>query len=129
VEQVNSARAERIGDLLRRYMWARSRCVGGDPPPGPLSQLVSQLQWSPCEFDGVRVELNLEPPIVWDRDQPDFFNAMMERDSGRLPELEDLAQWRDYVHSNGPMPREPGLKFPSGARTGVDFHRDRIDVV
>src|ERR1043166_2977430 len=99
-------------------MWARSRCVGGDPPPGPLSQLVSQLQWSPCEFDGVRVELNLEPPIVWDRDQPDFFNAMMERDSGRLPELEDLAQWRDYVHSNGLYAKGTWTKISIGRADG-----------
>src|ERR1700704_1810688 len=40
------------------HMWARCRCVGGEPPPGQLSKLVSRLQWGPCEFDGVRVELH-----------------------------------------------------------------------
>jgi hypothetical protein len=121
-------RAERVGDLLRRYMWARCRCVGGEPPPGQLSELTSRLQWGPCEFDGVRVELNLQPPIVWDRDQPEFFSAVIERDNAAMPELADLAFWRNYVHLNGALPKNAPLELAS-MPTGDRRLRDRIDVV
>ena len=129
VEKSNQVRAEMVADLLRRYMWARGRCVGGESPPGQLSELASRLQWGPCEFDGVRVELNLEPAIVWDRDQPEFLGAIIERDNNAMPELEDLAYWRDYVHFNGPMPKGAGLKSSLSTRTEVRHDRERIDVV
>ena len=107
MDQMNRARAERVGELLRRYIWARCRCLGGEAPALQLSELAGRLLWGPCEFDGVRVELNLEPPIVWDQDQPGFHSAIMERDNTAMPELEDLAHWRHYVHFNGPMPKGP----------------------
>jgi len=110
-------------------MWARSRCVGGEAPPGPLSQLAGRLQWGPSEFDGVRVELNLEPPIVWDRGQPEFFRAIIEQHDEAMPQPEEVARWRDYVHFNRPMPTAPGFKFPLGGRTGIPLYRERIDVV
>jgi hypothetical protein len=91
--------------------------------------LAGRLQWGPCEFDGVRIELNLEPAIVWDRDQPEFLGAIIERDNNAMPELEDLAYWRDYVHFNGPMPKGAGLKSSLGSRTEVRHDRERIDVV
>ena len=94
-----------------------------------ISELASRLQWGPCEFDGVRVELNLEPAIVWDRDQPEFLGAIIERDNNAMPELADLAYWRDYVHFDGPMPRDPGLKSSLSTRTEVRHDRERIDVV
>ena len=83
MDQMNRARAERVGELLRRYMWARCRCFGGEAPALPLSELAGRLQWGPCEFDGVRVELNLEPPIVWDREQPAFFRPLSNLMIGR----------------------------------------------
>jgi hypothetical protein len=129
VESSNRMRAERVSDLLRRYMWARSRCVGGESPSGPLSELASRIQWGPCEFDGVRVELQLEPPIVWDRDQPEFFSAIIGRDNSGMPELEDLAYWRHYVHFNGPMPKAPRLKSALVPQVGDRRHAERIDVV
>jgi hypothetical protein len=92
--------------------------LGGEPRPGQLSELASRLQWGPCEFDGVRVELNLQPPIVWDRDQPKFFSAVIDRDNAAMPELPDLAFWRNYVHFNGAMPKAKplGLGTPMGDR-------------
>jgi hypothetical protein len=129
VEGFNKARAERVGDLLRRYMWARARCVGGETPALQLSELAGRLQWGPCEFDGVRVELNLEPPIVWDREQPAFFHAIVECDHSAMPGIEALDDWRKYVYSNGPMPTQRGARFPLATSTGVRQHSERIDVV
>jgi hypothetical protein len=80
VEQMNRARAERVGELLRRYMWARCRCVGGGAPAMPLSELAGRLQWGPCEFDGVRVELNLES-------RRSYRTVSSLRSSGRLSSL------------------------------------------
>ena len=129
MDNIQRRRAERISELLRRYMWARGRCVGGDAPPYALSDLVSRLQWGPFEFDGVRVELSLEPAIVWDRDQPAFFRAIIERNDSAMPELEDLAAWRNYVHANGPMPKAPGFIQPVAAHAASPRHSERIDVV
>ena len=129
MEQMNRARAERVSELLRRYMWARSRCFGGQAPALPLSELAGRLQWGPCEFDGVRVELNLEPPIVWDREQPAFFRAIIEFDDRATPELDEVGDWRNYVHSNGPMPRDRGLTFPLGTQAEVRRISERMDVV
>src|SRR3979490_3329301 len=71
MDETARIRAERVAESLRRYLWARSRCVGGESSSGQLSELTSRIQWGPCEFDGVRVELHLEPAIVWDRLLPD----------------------------------------------------------
>jgi hypothetical protein len=112
VEQMNRARAERVSELLRRYMWARCRCFGGEAPALPLSELAGRLQWGPCEFDGVRVELNLEPPIVWDREQPAFFRAIIEFDEGwpatRLVRRQ-LQPDRHRAHRAGSTTGPPGL--------------------
>ena len=129
MEQMNRARAERVGELLRRYMWARCRCVGGAAPALPLSELAGRLKWGPCEFDGVRVELNLEPPIIWDREQPAFFRAIIELEDMATPELEELDEWRSYVHANGAMPKDPGPKLPFVTEATVRRHGERIDVV
>ena len=44
------------------------------------------------------------------------------------PEL-DEGDWRNYVHSNGPMPRDRGLTFPLGTQAGVRRISERMDVV
>ena len=129
MEPFNKARAERVGDLLRRYMWARTRCVGGDVPALQLSELAGRLQWGPCEFDGVRVELNLEPPIVSDHEQPAFFRAIMESNDSATSEIDALEGWRRYVHANGPMPTERNMRFPLVTNTRIRQHSERIDVV
>jgi hypothetical protein len=110
-------------------MWARCRCVDGEATGEALSELTSRVQWGPCEFDGVRVELHLEPPIVCDHNQPEFFSAIIERDDTAMLRLNDLDCWRNYVHCNGPMPKDRGLRLQPIVR-GADRHNDeRIDVV
>ena len=129
MEPFNKARAERVGELLRRYMWARTRCVGGEAPALQLSALTGRLQWGPCEFDGVRVEVNLEPPIVWDQEQPAFFRAIVEFDDSAAPEIDGLDDWRRYVHANGPMPVQRAMRLPIATKTAIRQHSERIDVV
>jgi len=36
MEQTGRMRAERVAEFLRRYLWARSRCVRGEATTGPL---------------------------------------------------------------------------------------------
>ena len=64
-----------------------------------------------------------------DRDRPEFFRAIIERDDTALPGLVDLDAWRDFVHNNGPMPQEqdPEAIFP--ARTRDRRQSVRMDVV
>jgi hypothetical protein len=130
VETFNRTRAERVAELLRRYLWARCRCVGAEPTGGPLSELASRMQWGPCEFDGVRVELHLDPPIVWDRDHPEFFSAIIKRDDTGMPQLNDLSSWRNYVHCNAPMPKDDASLRSAPTTKMVDRRNsERIDVV
>jgi hypothetical protein len=135
VEKPTRIRAERVAELLRRYMWARCRCVDGEATGEALSELTSRVQWGPCEFDGVRVELHLEPPIVWDHNQPEFFSAIIERDDTAMLRLNDLDCWRNYVHCNGPMPKDRGLQlqpimrgavFPANTPSGYRSRRPLI---
>ena len=133
MEQTGRVRAERVAEFLRRYLWARSRCVGGEATTGPLSELASRIQWGPCEFDGVRVELHLEPPFAWDRLKPKFFRAIIEHDDTAMPQLRAsgfLGSWRDYVHCDGPMPKhDPVARFAPGSRASDRHYSERIDVV
>src|SRR5437763_13872915 len=108
---MNRARAERVSELLRRYMWARCRCFGGESPALPLSELAGRLQWGPCEFDGVRVELNLEPPVVWDRERPAFLRASIEFEEKETAELYEVGEWRKYVHCKWPIAIDQGIHF------------------
>ena len=90
----------------------------------PAQRVGRRLQWGLCEFDGVRVELNLEPPIRCDREQPAFFRAILEFDDRAMPEVEELDEWRSYVHANGAMPKDPGAKLPLVTEATVRRHTE-----
>jgi len=127
--QCNRENAERVGFFLYCYMCARRQCVGGYAPPGNPIWLGDLIQRSTREFVGILIDPDVEPPIMADRDRPEFFRAIIERDDTALPGLVDLDAWRDFVHNNGPMPqeRDPEAIFP--ARTRDRRQSARMDVV
>ena len=116
--------AERVSGLLCRYMWARRRCVGADAPPvGSDTQFTGQIQSGKREFGGIRVDPDAKPPILGDRNHPSFYRAIIERSDTVMPEMPDLAYWRNYVYFNGPMPKAPEPRPPFPPRTVYDQQR------
>jgi hypothetical protein len=105
MDQGNRENAERVGFFLYCYMLARRQCVGGYAPPGNAIWLADLIQRSTREFVGILIDPDAEPPIMGDRDRPEFFHAIIERDDTALPGLVDLDAWRNFVHNNGPMPQ------------------------
>jgi hypothetical protein len=91
--------------------------------------MASWIKWGPCESDGVRVELNAEPPPVSDREYPKFFHAIIERDDVAMLELQDLASGPDYVHRGGPMPSNVPVEATFITRKAINDDRGQFDVV
>jgi hypothetical protein len=96
---------------LIEYMGARHECVAGDPVGiGDAAVLTAKIQREiRCEFDGVCVDLDADPPITRDRDRPEFYRAIYKDDDSALPGMPParVAEWRRYVRDNGPRPTEP----------------------
>jgi hypothetical protein len=61
------------------------------------------------------VHSDANPPIIADDQDPDFFRAIIQGDDGRLPgtDLIEVAAWRSYVLSDGPVPPQRIRKRPS----------------
>jgi hypothetical protein len=95
--RIDAGKAAQVGGFGFRYLWARHRCTGTEPPASPrrLTLLVAQ---GTREFDGTNVEPYKEPPITRDSKHPDFFRAIILIDDRGLPALPWSRQWRAYVH-------------------------------
>jgi hypothetical protein len=85
--------------------------VGGYGPPGNAIWLTDLIQQGTREFVGIVIEPDAESPIIADRDRPEFFRAIIERDDAALPRLVDLDAWRSFVHDNGPIPQERSVRM------------------
>ena len=84
--RIDAGKAAQVGGFGFRYLWARHRCTGTEPPASPrrLTILVAQ---GTREFDGTNVEPYKEPPITRDSKHPDFFRAIILLDDRGLPAL------------------------------------------
>lgn len=101
---VGRGKATRVGAFLWRYQMARHRCMG-ESAPRPEDQLVAEVEQGIHRFGGdIIIEARLWPPVTNDAKHQDFFRAIVLLDDLAMPELMDLAGWRDFVHNNRVMP-------------------------
>jgi hypothetical protein len=87
------------------------------------TQFTGQIQSGKREFGGIRVDPDAKPPILGDRNRPNFYRAIIERSDTAMPDMPDLAYWRNYVYFNGPMPKAPEPRPPFPPRTIYDQQR------
>jgi hypothetical protein len=100
---VSRDKAARVGAFLWRYQMARHRCMGEQPRPE--DQLAVEVEQGIQRFGGeIIIEARLWPPVTNDAKHQDFFRAIVLLDDLAMPELVDLAGWRDFVHDNRVMP-------------------------
>ena len=110
--KVDKERAEKVGDFLFRYMRARHRFNDRLERPLPSHELAMLIQRGKQEFDEIYVEPDANPPIVLDGKADDVFDAVIKRRYRAIRFCEPglVAAWRNYVLSDGPMPRKPGRR-------------------
>jgi hypothetical protein len=106
---VQNDRADKIGDLLFRYMRARHRFKGNVDHPIAAHELAALISEGKTEFDEVYIEPHANPPIVFDGKADDVFDAIIKKRYRAIPFFDPqlVAAWRHYVISDGPMPGRP----------------------
>ena len=110
MDKVDKERADKGGDFLFRYMRARHRFKDRLDRPLPAHELATLIERGKQEFDEIYIEPDANPPIVLDGKADDVFDAIIKKRYRAIPfcDPELVAAWRNYVVSDGPMPRLPG---------------------
>jgi len=117
---VDKERAAKVGDFLFRYMQARHRFKDRLERPLPAHELATLIKRGKQEFDEIYVEPDANPPIVLDGKADDVFDAIIKKRYHAIPFWDPalMAAWRNYVLSDGPMPRKPGPRRAGHVRQG-----------
>jgi hypothetical protein len=117
---VDKERAAKVGDFLFRYMQARHRFKDRLERPLPAHELATLIERGKQEFDEIYVEPDANPPIVLDGKADDVFDAIIKKRYHAIPFWDPtlMAAWRNYVLSDGPMPRKPGPRRAGHVRQG-----------
>ena len=134
---VNADTAAKAGDFLFRYMRARHRFLESAEHPSPAGQLASFIARGKQGFDEIYIEPEANPPVVLDGKAYDLFEAIIRKHYSAMPGWDRLllAAWRNYVFSDGPLPRKPGARRaakvasvePPTAPAMVDSAPDSLD--
>jgi hypothetical protein len=92
--------------FIIRYLIARARLRRARGSPSLTAVEHELAQGYELLAGGILVHSDANPPIIADDQDPDFFRAIIQSDDGRLPgtDLIELAAWRSYVLSDGPVP-------------------------
>ena len=108
--KVNADRAAKVGDFLFRYMRTRHRFEERVVHPPRADLLASLIARGKQGFDEIYVEPEANPPVVLDGKADDVFEAIIRKRYSAMPGWDRLllAAWRNYVFSDGPLPRKPG---------------------
>ena len=127
--KVDKERAEKVGDFLFRYMQARHRFKDRLDRPLPSHELAALIQRGKQEFDEIYVEPDANPPIVLDGKADDVFEAIIKKRYRAIPFWDAglVAAWRNYVLSDGPMPRKPGAEIVAAQRADEMLERGDRD--
>jgi hypothetical protein len=127
--KVEKDRADKVGDFLYRYMQARHRFKDRLERPLSSHELAALIQRGKQEFDEIYVEPDANPPIVLDGKADDVFEAIIKKRYRAIPFWEPglVAAWRNYVLSNGPMPRKPGPRRAHAVHTGQPTRNGQAD--
>jgi hypothetical protein len=120
MDKVDKERAEKVGDFLFRYMRARHRFKDRLERPLPSHELALLIGRGKQEFDEIYVEPDANPPIVLDGKADDVFEAIIKKKYHAIPFWDPtlVAAWRNYVLSDGPMPRKPGSRRAHAVHSG-----------
>jgi hypothetical protein len=88
--------------------------------PLPAHELATLIERGKQEFDEIYIEPNATPPVVLDGKADDVFEAIIKKRYRAIPFWEPglVAAWRNYVLSDGPMPRKPGPRRAPVVHTG-----------
>ena len=110
--KVGKDTAEKVGDFLFRYMRARHRFKELVERPLPSSELATLIGLGKQEFDEIYIEPDANPPVALDGKADYAFNAIISKKYRAIPFFDPqlVAAWRNYVVSDDPMPRKPGLR-------------------
>ena len=113
-------KAEKVGDFLFRYMQARHRFRDRLERPLPSRELAVLIERGKQEFDEIYIEPEANPPIVLDGKADDVFEAIIKKRYRAIPFWDPglVAAWRNYVLSDGPMPRKPGSRRAHAVQRG-----------
>ena len=117
MDRLKQDKAAKIGDILFRYMRARHRFKEKVDHPLAAHELAALIGGGKTEFDEVYIELEANPPIVFDGKADDVFDAIIKKRYHAIPffDPELVAAWRHYVIGDGPMPQRPGpRRLPQG---------------
>ena len=127
--KIEKDRAEKVGDFLFRYMQARHRFKDRLDRPLPSHELAALIQRGKQEFDEIYVEPDANPPIVLDGKADDVFEAIIKKRYRAIPFWDAglVAAWRNYVLSDGPMPRKPGPRRVHAVHTGQPISNGHAD--
>ena len=124
-------KAAKAGELLFRYLVARYRCVGGSLSAGRI-RLAAEISDGIQVFEGaIVIDPDAEPPIVNDREHQAFFVGIINGDDAAIPAIEptELANWRQYVLSGGPVPRWRQPAAIGGAPTSKQTASDKSSIL
>jgi hypothetical protein len=107
---VNADTAAKAGDFLFRYMRARHRFLESTEHPPPAGHLAALIARGKQGFDEIYIEPEANPPVALDGKAYDLFEAIIRKHYSAMPGWDWLllAAWRNYVFSDGPLPRKPG---------------------
>jgi hypothetical protein len=127
--KVGKERADKVGDFLFRYMQARHRFKDRLEAPLPAHELATLIERGKQEFDEIYIEPDATPPVVLDGKADDVFEAIIKKRYRAIPFWDAglVAAWRNYVLSNGPMPRKPGPRRAHALPTGEPIPNGHAD--
>jgi hypothetical protein len=127
--KVGKERADKVGDFLFRYMQARHRFKDRLESPLPAHELAMLVERGKQEFDEIYIEPDATPPVVLDGKADDVFDAIIKKRYRAIPFWEPglVAAWRNYVLSNGPMPRKPGPRRAHAVHDGGPRQNNHAD--
>src|SRR4051794_17858279 len=99
MRKIEKDRAEKVGDVLFRYMRARHRFKERVEQPLPANELAALIGQGKQEFDEIYVEADANPPIVLDGKADDVFKAIIKKQYHAIPcwDAPLMAAWRFYV--------------------------------
>ena len=97
--------------------------------PLPSSELATLIGLGKQEFDEIYIEPNATPPVVLDGKADDVFEAIIKKRYRAIPFWDAglVAAWRNYVLSDGPMPRKPGPRRAHAVHTGQPTSNGHAD--
>jgi len=85
MDRVHQDKADKVGDVLFRYMRARHRFKEQVEHPLAAHELAALINGGKTEFDEIYIEPEANPPIVFDGKADDVFAAIIKKKYRAIP--------------------------------------------